>query len=113
MDDLLGEPDTGKPDKNNRRRKARRSLGPLHDLLTEKLPQLCDPVTGICDLHKLAKLRGMTFQGVYKWFRPHHPNRLPIGQVDFLVALSESHAEEDDTFEPLSRDDLWPYLSAT
>jgi hypothetical protein len=113
MDDLLGDEDTGRPDTNNRRNKARKSLGPLHDLLTERLPDLRHPAYGVCDLHELAKLRGMSFQGVYKWFRPNHPNKLPVGQVDFLVDLSARQKDVGDDFVPLSRDDLWPFVNPT
>lgn len=115
MEDLLGFEDDGRP-ATVRSKKARKSLGPLHDLLTEKFPHLVDKQSGVCNLHRLAELRGMTFQGVYKWFRKRTENRLPYYQAEWLVDLSKKFAagsSAPDEYEPMTLEDIRPYISKT
>lgn len=114
-DDLLGLEDDGRPH-NQRSKKARKSLGPLHDLLTEKFPHLVDQQSGVCNLHRIARLRDMTFQGVYKWFRRRDQNRLPYAQAIWFVELSKKFAASKDAprnYKPMTLDDIGPFISKT
>ena len=116
IDDILGS-DDGRP-KTIRRPKTRANLGKLHDLLTEKLPDLIGP-GDVCDLHKLSKEMAMTYQGVYKWCSLE---RLPFKQVKRLVALSQrqklnnlTEAQQDryakSPFEPATEADFHEFIS--
>lgn len=113
IDDLLGLEDDGRP-VTARSKKARTNLGDLHALLTEKLPHLNDPQSGVCNLHKLARLRGLTFQGVYKWFRERHNNQLPYGQAEWLVEVSQKFADSGNApagFKAMTFEEIRPYIS--
>lgn len=112
MDDLLGLEDDGRP-LNARAKKARKSLGDLHLLLTKKLPDLVDPQSGVCNLHKIARLRGMTFQGVYKWFKNHEANQLPYAQAIWLVDLSAKQKTGGPKFAPMTLEDIQPFITKT
>lgn len=106
IDDMLGL-ETALP---LRRSKPRVSRGPLHDLITKALPDLKSP-DGVCDLHKLAEELSMSYQGIYKWFRPGRDNRLPANQVDRIVEMSANQTTGGRGFKPAKREDFWPYLS--
>lgn len=116
FEDIFGtEEDDGRP-MNGRSKRARKSLGPLHDLLTQKFPHLIDPQSGVCNLHKIAKLRGMTFQGVYKWFRERDANRLPYAQAMWLIELSGKYQQSDDApedYAQLTLKEMQPYITTT
>lgn len=104
--------DDGRP-VNGRSKKARKSRGALHDLLTAKFPHLVDPQSGVCNLHKIASARGMTFQGVYKWFKKQNENRLPFNQAQWLVEQSEKFAESDAApsgYTAMTLEDIQPYI---
>ncbi len=109
VEDLLGTVDDGRPDRGNRYEKARSSRGPLHDLLTEKLPDFRHETSGVCNLHMLAKVRGITFQAVYKWFG--RENRIPYKQANWLIELSANQKERPEGFRPLTYDDLRPFIA--
>lgn len=110
--DLIGFEDDGKP-LNRRSKKARKSLGDLHVLLTEKLPDLVDPQSQVCDLHQLAKKRGMSFQGVYKWFKDHDENRLPYPQAMWLIELSEKQRNKPAGFKALTFEDIREFITSS
>lgn len=110
FDDLTAAEDDGRP-VNTRSKKARRSLGKLHDLLTEKLPDFKDPQSGVCNLHRVAKARGMTFQGVYKWFKDKDANRVPYAQALWLVETSKVQKSGGAKFEPLTLEEIQPYIT--
>lgn len=117
IDDILGTSDNGRP-LPIRRPKTRANLGRLHDLLTDKLPDLIG-AGDVCDLHKVAKEMAMTYQGVYKWCSQE---RLPFKQVKRLVALShrqkcnnltEAQVQRyaDKPFEPATEADFHQFIS--
>lgn len=108
IDELIGTNDDGRP-KAIRRAKTRANLGPLHDLLTEKLPDFIG-AGDVCDLHKLAKELAMTYQGVYKWCSL---GRLPFKQVKRLVALSQRQKLGKLTAEQQTRYEAKPFEPAT
>jgi len=104
--------DDGRP-VNKRSKKARTSRGALHDLLTIKFPHVIDEQSGVCDLHKIAKMRDMSFQGVYKWFKKQHENRLPFKQAEWLVEQSEKFAESGRApadYVAMTLEDIKPYI---
>lgn len=109
IEEMLGFDHDTRP-KPIRRAKTRQNLGPLHELLTEKLPDLTGP-GGVCDLHKLAKELSMTYQGVYKWMPPKRKNQLPFKQVKRIVALSERQKRAPEGFVPATEADFHPYIS--
>lgn len=110
LDDLLGLADDGRP-LNRRAKKARKSLGKLHALMTAKLPDLIDPQSQVCNLHKVAKLRGMSFQGVYKWFKNHEANQLPYAQAIWLVELSVKQKNGGADFIPMTFEEIQPFIT--
>ncbi len=95
--------------------KVRTDRGPLHQVLTEKLPDLRGP-GGVCDLHRLALELGMTHQGVYKWMKPGRPNQLPFAQVKRIVALSERQSlrgldtQEKEQWSPATEADFFEFI---
>lgn len=115
---MLGVNDDGRP-APKRRPKKRANLGPLHQLFTEKLPDLIDENGEVCDLHKLATELALTYQGVYKWTSQ---DRLPFKQVKRIIALSQrqtlsklhpSQVEhfEQNPFEAATEADFLPYIA--
>ncbi len=107
IDDMLG----GDVAPVRKRRKARSSRGPLHDLLTRVLPDLMHLRDHVCDLDRLAEALKLTRQGVYKWMKPGRPNRIPPSQVDKIVKLSANQRNKPAGFKPATREDFWQYLS--
>ncbi|TPI86426.1 helix-turn-helix domain-containing protein [Mesorhizobium sp. B2-8-9] len=105
IDDMLGMAPAKK------RRKARSSRGPLHDLLTQALPDFMHARDGVCDLDRLAEKLDMTRQGVYKWFKPGRANRIPAKQVEEIVKLSANQRKRGREFVPATREDFWQFLS--
>lgn len=114
---MLGS-DDGRP-VAKRRPKKRANLGPLHQLLTEKLPDLIDENGEVCDLHRLAKELALTYQGVYKWTSQ---DRLPFKQVKRIISLSQRQKRSklhpsqvefyaDSPFEPATEADFLPYIA--
>ena len=89
--------------------------GPLHRVLTEKLPDLRG-AGGVCNLRRLATELNMTYQGVYKWMRPGRKHRLPFDQVKRIVALSERQTlatlseEERAKWRPAIEADFFEYI---
>lgn len=105
IDDMLGTAPAKK------RRKARSSRGPLHDLLTSALPDFLHARDGVCDLDRLANALDLTRQGVYKWMKPGRANRVPARQVDEIVKLSKNQKKGGRNFVPATREDFWQFLS--
>ncbi len=108
IEDMLGT-DDGRP-KHVRKPKTRANLGPLHELLTAKLPDLKGE-GDVCDLHKLARELAMTYQGVYKWMRPNKSPSLPFRQAERIVKLSERQKKKPKDFVPATVADFHPYIS--
>lgn len=94
-----------------KRGKPRTSRGALHDLLTRALPDFVDPVSRVCDVHKLAAELDMTPQGVYKWMRPNRPARIAATQVKRIVALSEKSKRGGPSFKPVTFGDFAHFMS--
>lgn len=87
------------------------SRGPLHDILSAGLPDLCNKKTGLISPGKLAKALNITKQAVHKWFHPSRPNRVPAGKIQTLVKLSADQARSDSSYKPLTADRLLPYVA--
>lgn len=101
--------DDGRP-MNRRAKRVQKSMGELHDLLTKKLPDFVDPNSGVCNLKTLAKARGITFQGVYKWFRNKKKNRVTYQLAEWLVDLSKKQTTGGPKFVPMTFDDIKRFI---
>jgi hypothetical protein len=113
LDDILDrEARGGKPkryyDDSSRAPGVRKSLGLLHELLSQKLPDLLDRSGTVCDAYKLAPQLGMTFQGVYLIL---NKNKLTADNVNRIVALSVASKHRSEGFIPATLEDFWDYLS--
>lgn len=84
--------------------------GPLHDVFTRSFPDLVNPRSGLCDIKKLAKSLGMTYQGVYKWMSPRNKNKLPARQIKRLVELSQKQVTGGEDFVPATNEDFLPFV---
>lgn len=85
--------------------------GPLHALLTAKLPKFCGK-DGDLRVHLLREAVAMSPEGVYKWLRS---NTLTIAAVKKLVALSSDPANVlllPGDVPPATTDDFNPFLFA-
>lgn len=109
LDDILGTPDTDSRPKPKRKAFTEETSGDLHALLTEKLPEILTP-SGVCDIRRLAKMLGMTHQGVYRWMKPNKPHRLPYPQAKRIVALSNTQ-KGGEGWTPATLEDFDAFLS--
>jgi len=104
-DNLLGD-----ADRPRNARYKRESRGPLHDLITRALPDLVDQEHGVANLHKLAEALEMTYQGVYKWFKPGRQNLISTNRVDRIVEMSRNQSNPPEGFKPVTQADFWDFL---
>lgn len=70
---------------NYRERKCR---GPLHQKITDFLPEFVDPHEKVANLRRLSIAFDMTYQGVHRWMRPGRENRISPQVAESLVELS-------------------------
>ena len=108
IDTLLGGTEPPQPARGHRWKRA--SRGPLHDLLTRALPDLIDDRSQVANLHKLAAALNLTYQGVYKWFRPGRTNQIAANQVERIVEMSQKQTTGGADFVPVTREDFWDFL---
>jgi hypothetical protein len=88
------------------------SRGPLHDVLSAGLPDLCNKKTGLISPGKLAKALNITKQAVHKWFHPSRPNRVPAGKIQTLINISANQVRKDGTvYTPLTAEALLPFVA--
>lgn len=106
FDDMLGT-DDGYP--KPKRQKAPRTefLSELHKTLTRGLPDFVDEF-GVLDTRKLAKKIGISFQAIYGWL---NHNRISRKRVETVIYLSESTVKVPADWKPLTKEDLWDFLS--
>lgn len=89
----------------------RKSRGPLHDRMSQFLPDFVDEGENCCNLQRLAIALEMTPQGVYKIFRPGRTNRVSPNVVDLLVELSSLTKKRSPGFRPATVQDFWDFVS--
>src|SRR5690606_6656469 len=92
-----------------KRKKAPRTefLSELHKVLTRGLPDFVDEF-GVLDTRRLARKIGISFQAIYGWLGN---NRISKKRVETVIHLSESTANKPDEWKPLTKEDLWDFLS--
>lgn len=95
---------------NNRERMSR---GPLHDKITEFLPDFVDHDEKVANLTRIAMVFDMTYQGVHKWMRPGHKNRITPFVAEILVELSKLTDRKAAPLEwrPAEIADFWEFVS--
>ncbi|MFC5394228.1 hypothetical protein [Bosea vestrisii] len=108
IDDILGSQEPKQAARGHRWK--RESRGPLHDLITKALPDFVDDGDSVANLHKLADALDLTYQGVYKWFRPGRKNQIAKNQVQRIVAMSEQQTSGGADFVPVKSADFWEFL---
>lgn len=105
---LLDDDVTPKPAPRGAKRTSR---GPLHDILTRGLPDLCteDEEGTVCNLHELAKLLGISAQAMYGYMG--RKQRLPKFRAEQIIQMSKTQKTGGARFRPLQITDIWDYIS--
>jgi hypothetical protein len=96
---------------NNRERECR---GPLHEKITEFLPDFVDPGEKVANLRRISMVFGITYQGVHKWMRPGRKNRITPFVAETLVELSRltDRSKAPLDWRPAEIKDFWEFMSS-
>lgn len=95
---------------NNRERENR---GPLHDRITQFLPDFVDPGDKVANLKRLSLVLDITYQAVHKWMKPGRKNRITPAIAQTLVELSKLTDVKKAPLDwrPAEIQDFWEFVS--
>lgn len=91
-------------------RHERRCLGPLHERLTQFLPDFIDENEEFVNTRRLAMALDMTYAGVHRWMRPGEKNRISPQAAQRLVNLSKLTDPRHEGFRPARIEDFWEFV---